>query len=667
MNPNFILQIAIACPLRTCFDYLPPPNYPIENLVPGIRLRVPFGKREVIGILLSIRGSTNVPLNKLRPVLEILDTEPILPPGLLELAQWASGYYHEPLGEVVLGALPTLLRKGRATDKIKLGDLKQVERRSPLQLNPAQKIAVDRVCGAFGQFETFLLYGVTGSGKTEVYLQIIDQTLKNNKQALVLVPEIGLTPQTVSRFRERFPVPIVTLHSGMTEKERLQAWWMAKTGEASIVIGTRSALFAPLLNPGIIIVDEEHDLSFKQQDGFRYSARDLAIMRGRIEKIPIVLGSATPSLESFANVQQERYHLLELPERAGTAINPTFHILDMRKLTLVDDLFAPALLKAITSHLQRDGQILLFLNRRGYAPVVMCHTCGWIAHCPHCDAPMTLHHKPEQLQCHHCGVHRPPIKICPECKTGNLFSRGIGTERIELSLQQQFPDVPIVRVDRDSTSTKGALEQALETIHSGHGRILIGTQMLAKGHHFPDVSLVVILNVDSGLYSVDFRATERLAQLLLQVAGRAGRAEKPGEVIIQTHCPDHPLLGHLIKEGYTGFAKAALEERKLSGFPPHGYLALLRADAVKQDVLMPFLKQIQQIGLKIADPNIQILGPVPAPLERRAGRYRGQLLLQAHQRPHLQHFLSLLIHAIDKLKFNRQIRWSLDIDPVDLI
>jgi primosomal protein N' (replication factor Y) len=670
-----ILQIVVDCPLRTQFDYLPPADCVLDTLQPGMRIRVSFGRRETIGLLVGIGTSSIYPAHKLKAALEILDTEPVLPPILLELARWASQYYHQPIGEVLLGVLPGLLRKGKPAEfsKRKSAPPKK-DRENPTSTdqhiptaNSAQQEAIDAICASLNKFDTFLLDGVTGSGKTEVYLQAIDQVLKSGKQALVLVPEIGLTPQTVERFRQRFPVPIVTIHSGLTDRERLNAWLMAKNGDAKIIIGTRSALFTPLLNPGIIIIDEEHDLSFKQQEGFRYSARDLAIIRGRLENIPIVLGSATPALESLANVTQGRYRLLSLPERAGTAIHPTFHVVDLRNQPLIDGLFAKPLLNAIQKHLEQDNQVLLFLNRRGYAPVVMCHTCAWVASCSHCDSPLTLHSQPAHLQCHHCGAQSSPVHTCPTCKTKSLLTRGTGTQQIEESLTQHFPNSPLIRIDRDSTSRKGTFETALEEIHSGHRRIMIGTQMLAKGHHFPNVSLAVILNVDSGLYSTDFRATERLAQLLIQVAGRSGRAEKPGEVIIQTHRPDHPLLQKLIQQGYSEFAKAALKERQEAGWPPFGYLALFRAEAEEAKAATKFLEQISQEAKHIPNNHIQLLGPIPAPLERRAGRYRAQLLIQSTHRQPLQTFLGLLLTRVDKLKVHRQVRWSLDVDPVDLI
>lgn len=536
-----------------------------------------------------------------------------------------------------------------------------------LDLNMAQQQAIAQIIKSLNSFQTFLLYGVTGSGKTEVYLQAIEQVLAAHRQALVLVPEIGLTPQTIERFQQRFKVTVVAMHSGLTERERLNAWLMAKSGGAAIIIGTRSAIFTPLLKPGIIIVDEEHDLSFKQQDGFRYSARDLALVRAKREGIPVVLGSATPSIESLYNAQQHRYQLLKLPERAGNAIAPRFNIIDIRNLQLSESILAPQLLTAMNHHLEAGGQTLLFLNRRGFAPVILCHSCGWIAHCQHCDAHLTLHQALQQWRCHHCGACQKPLARCPTCSGKELIPIGIGTERLEQLLLKNYSAKIIVRIDRDSTRHKGSLEEMFTHIHSGQSKILLGTQMLAKGHHFADVTLVGILNADSGLYSVDFRATERLAQLIMQVAGRAGRADKPGEVFIQTHHPQHPLLQELIQHGYLEFAKNALQDRLATQLPPYSYLALIKAEANNKEQPLEFLNLVAEAARQFCANEIQILGPIPAPMERKGGYFRAQLLLQATLRPSLQDLLHKLIPAIDALKLSRKVRWAIDVDPLELI
>jgi primosomal protein N' (replication factor Y) len=727
-----LLKIAIA-PFRHCFDYLAPPNAASLSLTAGMRVRVPFRHRETIGILVESSQTSDIPTEKLKTAIAVLDETSLISPTLFKMAQFASQYYHSPLSEVLLCALPTLLREGQAAeatqqhyyqinlegieaiqtskrapqqlailtqllqhrDGLSLQQLKAMDHsaqalnsllkknyvsrlskpvqnsvtsnalESALQLNAEQQAAVHAVSHSLDQFRTFLLDGVTGSGKTEVYLQIVDQLLRADRQALILVPEINLTPQLIARFQQRFGVTIAALHSGLSDRERLQAWLMAKDGSAPIVIGTRSAIFTPLARPGIIIIDEEHDASFKQQEGFRYSARDLGIVRGRLENIPVVLGSATPSLESFYNAQQNRYQLLTLPERAGSAINPSFRVLDIRNQYLEHGL-SQGLLQAIRQHLEKSGQVLLFLNRRGFSPTLICHACGWVANCKRCDARLTLHLSPRYLHCHHCSATQAVYNTCPACQSSNLLPIGLGTERLEQTLSQHFPDVPIARIDRDTTRRKGAMQKMLDAIHEGSSRILIGTQMLAKGHHFPNVTLVAIVNGDDGLYSTDFRASERTAQLLMQVAGRAGRADRPGEVLIQTHNPDHPLLSKLITEGYSHFTTLALSERQSALLPPYAHLALLRAEALQKEKPLAFLQEVKKIALSLMPKDAFILGPIPAPMEKRAGRFRAQLLLQSTQRQLLQSSLPSLIKEIESLKIAKRVRWSLDVDPIEM-
>ncbi len=464
-------------------------------------------------------------------------------------------------------------------------------REPPFALNAEQRQALVAIDRKAGQFQPWLLFGITGSGKTEIYLQAIASVLARGEQALVLVPEIGLAPQTVARFRARFQTEIAVLHSGRNERERLEAWRAARSGQAGIVIGTRSAVFTPLARPGLIIVDEEHDLSFKQHEGFRYHARDLAVRRAQLESTPIVLGSATPSLESLANARLGRYELLELKERAAGASMPVFKLIDLRQQKLQDG-FSDLLLQAVKTTLARGEQVLVFINRRGFAPLLLCHDCGWQAHCRRCDARPTLHRSPVRLHCHHCGSESAPPVQCPSCGSADLRAVGLGTERAEELLGKRFPKVPLFRVDRDSTRRKDALSQLYHEIHSAGPALLVGTQMLAKGHHFPKVTLVAILDVDGGLFGADFRAPEHMAQLILQVAGRAGRADKPGLVLLQTHQPEHPLLHELITAGYSAFAERVLEERRQLGLPPFGHLALIRAEATDAARPMTFLQQI---------------------------------------------------------------------------
>ena len=535
---------------------------------------------------------------------------------------------------------------------------------TPHTLNPSQQAAVDAICAGLDRYHPFLLEGVTGSGKTEVYLQAIAAVITSGRQSLVLVPEIGLTPQLVARFRRRFPVPVAVLHSGLADRERLFAWQQARSGEAAIIIGTRSAIFTPLANPGLLVIDEEHDSSLKQQEGMRYSARDLAVWRARRLDIPVVLGSATPSLESLHNVEQQRYRHLVLPERTGAAQLPGFRIIDVCKQPLEQGL-SRALLNRIRGHLEADGQVLLFLNRRGFAPTLICHACGWVAECRRCDARMTLHQRDRELRCHHCGSQRPIDPACPECSATDLRPLGQGTERVAEVLAAQFPDVESLRIDRDTTRRKGELASHLARAESGEARILLGTQMLAKGHHFPGVTLVAILNVDQGLFGTDFRSSERMAQLIIQVAGRAGRHDRPGEVVIQTHHPDHPLLQQLIRQGYPAFARVALAERRAAGLPPASHIALIRADATRQALPLEFLEGVRLRIELLGDGQLEIWGPVPATMERRAGRFRAQLLLQSGNRGKLQHALGTLVRQLEQAREARQVRWSVDVDPAD--
>jgi primosomal protein N' (replication factor Y) len=536
----------------------------------------------------------------------------------------------------------------------------------PLALNPAQSAAVDTVCVGLDQFQTFLLDGVTGSGKTEVYLQIVAAVLEQGRQALVLVPEIGLTPQLIQRFQRRLPCMQALLHSGLNDRERLNAWLQAGSGDAGVIIGTRSAIFTPLKNPGIIILDEEHDGSFKQQDGFRYNARDLAIVRARRLEIPVLLGSATPSLESLHNVQRDRYQCLRLPERVGAALAPKIALLDMRRQKLEEGGLSAPLLKRMEDHLEQGNQVLLFLNRRGFAPTLICHECGWVGQCRQCDAHLTVHLRRHRLICHFCGAEQALQAACPGCGSIDLRALGQGTERIETTLEKRFPDVGIARIDRDSTRRKGSLQQMLQEIRQGRRRILIGTQMLAKGHHFPDVTLVGIVDADQGLFGADYRASERMAQQILQVAGRAGRADKPGLVLIQTHHPGHPLLQTLIRKGYAAFAAIALNERLNTGLPPFSCQALLRAEADQAEPAQVFLREAAALASD-STCEVDLLGPAPAPMERRAGRYRAQLLLQTAERRVLHRLLDPWVEQLSGLKSGRKVRWSLDVDPLDLL
>ncbi|MBS0357678.1 MAG: primosomal protein N' [Proteobacteria bacterium] len=534
-----------------------------------------------------------------------------------------------------------------------------------LNLNSEQQNAVEKLSADLEKFHVSLLDGITGSGKTEVYLHVIQHVLNAGKTCLILVPEIGLTPQFMNRIFCRFDCPISVLHSGLNDRERLDAWLLASRGIAKIIISTRSGIFTPIPQLGLIIVDEEHDASFKQQDGLRYSARDLAIVRAQIENMPIILGSATPSLESLRNADAARYQWIKLTARAGEAKMPQIRLLDLRNQKLHHGL-SEKLLESISQHISNGNQVILFINRRGYAPIWMCAHCGWVADCLHCDAHLTLHLSQGYLQCHHCGIMRRIDHQCRSCQGKKLIPLGTGTERLEEILAARFPDTEIIRIDRDTTSRKGALNSTLNKIKNGSQQILIGTQMLAKGHDFPNVTLVGILDADSGLFNADFRGSERLGQLITQVAGRAGRAEKPGEVVVQTYNPQHPLLLKLIQEGFHKFTDTILEERKAASLPPYAHLALFRAEAPEKEIAEVFLDQLKTQIQTLEMTGVYLLGPIPAPMEKRARFYRYQLLLQSHQRKNLQDLLDRIIPLVRSNKSSPRLRWSIDVDPIDL-
>ena len=542
-----------------------------------------------------------------------------------------------------------------------LGDNPLVNLDNRLTLNKQQALAFSQLLFQEG-FNVWLLEGVTGSGKTEIYLQYIEEILKKGKQVLVLVPEIGLTPQTVRRFQARFNVEIDVLHSNLNDTQRLNVWERARTGQSAIVIGTRSALFTQFSDLGLIILDEEHDGSFKQQDGWRYHARDLGIVLAQKLNIPILLGSATPSLESVNNVQNGKYHHLVLSKRAGNATALRQFVIDLKHQRIQNGLSEP-LLQRMQEHLEKGNQVLLFLNRRGFAPVLLCHECGWIDECHHCEKPYTYHQHQRVLRCHHCGAQKTVPMQCGHCGSTHLVTTGLGTEQLEETLKARFPQYNIARIDRDSTARKGKLEGYLEDIQQGKSQILIGTQMLAKGHHFPNVTLVALVNVDNALFSLDFRAEERLAQLYVQVAGRSGRAEKQGEVVLQTHYPDHPLLTTLLEKGYQAFAEETLKLRHNMGLPPFSFQALFKAQCRHSEEAENALSQLASFFYEQKIEGLQVLGPIPAPFSKKAGQYRWQLLLQHVSRKQLQAALSRYSPELIK---SSQVRLILDVDPLDL-
>jgi primosomal protein N' (replication factor Y) len=530
-------------------------------------------------------------------------------------------------------------------------------------LNPEQQRACDLLAAGTGAFTATLLEGVTGSGKTEIYLRLIETVRRAGRQVLVLVPEIALTPQTLRRFERRFGAA-ATLHSNMTDAQRLDVWLRCGAGEVGILIGTRSAVLTPFRELGLIVVDEEHDGSFKQQEGLRYSARDVAVKRAKDLNIPLLLGSATPSLESLVNADTGRYRHLHLSHRAGGARMPRFHLLDIRGHSL-DDGISDRLAQILRRHLDAGGQALVFLNRRGYSPSYLCTSCGWRAECAHCEMPMTLHRKPDALICHHCGQRRHPPRACPACARDGLLAVGLGTQRTEAGLARLFPELPLYRIDRDTTRSHRRLEAQLTAIRGGRPAILVGTQMLAKGHHFPNVTLVAVINADGGFLSADFRAPERTAQLIIQVAGRAGRAERPGEVWIQTFQPDNPTLRSLIEEGYPGFARRELGHRRSAGLPPFRPMALIRAEGASPEPVQAFLREVRELLVASAPSgtgNLEVLGPAAAPVARVADRFRFQLMVMADTRPPLHRALRVLTTGPPKAG---RTRWSVDVDPYD--
>ncbi|MGL6214154.1 primosomal protein N' [Billgrantia desiderata] len=736
--PPRVLRVAVPTPLRRLFDYRPCREAPAGGWLPGMRVRVPFGRRQVVGVVVECGDRSDFPLEQLKPVDTWLDAEP-LPEDWLWLCRFTARYYQHSLGDTLHQAMPVLLRQGRplagrmrerwqalATPDADDPRLKRAPRQAELlamlrqhphglptqaivaqgysreqlatlvekrlavreeipltaaepateqllaepalPLNREQAQALAAVHERLDAFHPCLLHGVTGSGKTEVYLQLIEAVVARGRQALLLVPEIGLTPQTLARFRSRFRVPVVALHSGLTDNERLDAWEAVASGRAPIVIGTRSAIFTPLARPGAIIVDEEHDGSFKQQEGLRYHARDLAVARAKHHGIPLVLGSATPSLESLYHAERGNYRHLRLTRRASRHAPARLELIDLRGRPRQGGLIPPAI-EAIRTTLAAGHQVLVFINRRGFAPTLACHACGWLADCDSCDARMTLHRQPPMLACHHCDKRRPVPDACPDCGSADLRPLGSGTERTEETLATLFPKVPVHRIDRDSTRRRDAFERTLAEVRRGEPCLLVGTQMLAKGHHLPHVTLVIVVNADAGLYASDFRALEHSAQLLTQVAGRAGRAAHPGRVLVQTLHTDDPHLRLLAEHGYDALATQLLAERRAAALPPFRFLALLRLESPREEAAAALGREAAAVlrdWLTAHAPDVSCLGPVPAPMERRQNRYHMQLMLSGSRRSQLHAACARLTAWLEASPEARRVRWSLDVDPQTL-
>lgn len=729
-----IAHVALPVPLATLFDYLIP-DHLRNRIANGVRVRVSFGPRKAIGIVVAIGSASTLQPALLKNIEAVIDETPLFSPKLWKLTTWAASYYHHPIGEVLFHALPGLLRQGKPansqnkkrwqlTDEGKKTDPGTLTR-SPKQqkllqllqgntpegaslktpsftpsvyqklakhglikqqavpnlpgssspchpllpshfvLNAQQLSAINRIINALSEFNVWLVDGVTGSGKTEIYLSTLEKIIARGQQALVLVPEISLTPQTVNRFKARFSIKIDVLHSKLTDRERLTVYLRAKQGENTLVIGTRSALFTPFKHLGLIVIDEEHDGSYKQQEGFRYHARDLAVVRAQFENIPIILGSATPSLESLYNTQKGKYHHLKLTKRAGNASFASQHIIDIKGLTLTAGLSTP-LIKRIGQHLAKNQQVLLFLNRRGYAPRLICHDCSWLAGCQRCDKPYTYHQTPRKLSCHHCSSVRSIPLQCHQCGGTHLKTLGLGTEQVAEQLTILFRGVPVYRIDRDSTQNKDTPSSYLTTMNQEQAHILVGTQILTKGHHLPNVTLVGIIDIDSALFSSDFRATERFAQIYTQVAGRAGRESKPGEVIMQTYYPDHPLLNLLLSQSYSGFAAKTLQERQATDLPPFSYHVLLRATDKNNRHAPAFLLQVYQwLKNHHLNANLWLQKPMPAILQKKAGNYRWQLLIQHPQRHFLRQLINELNKQIGSWPEAKSVRWTIDVDPIE--
>jgi primosomal protein N' (replication factor Y) len=717
-----ILKLAMPVPLPGVFDYLPVAGEPLPR--PGCRVVAPFGRRSLVGMVMGSAARSDLPIGKLQAVTECLDEgQPVLTGEMLDLLKWCAAYYKHPPGEVVFSGLPPELRRasgvlpkaegefvltsagrerlqqapGRIRAQIRLleqlssgpmnraairaagsGGIRALDRvmaegwvseqassmpalacREGPEPTAEQAAALADISAAGEGFACHLIDGVTGSGKTEIYLRLVESTLKRGDQALVLVPEIGLTPQLLDRFHDRLGIRPAVSHSGLSAGERMRTFVSALEGKARLVIGTRSALFLPMRRPGIIIMDESHDPSFKQQDGFRFSARDVAIKRAHDLQIPVLLGTATPSLETLHNTETGRYQRHVLRQRATGAQQPAWRVVDLRQQRTEGGFSQPAL-AAIDKTLSRGEQVLVFLNRRGYAPVLMCHDCGWNASCPRCDANMTWHQSAGILVCHHCESRQRLPRFCPDCRADALQGAGAGTEQLEEMLTGRFPGTPLHRVDRDRIRRKGEMEAMIGEVKGGKSCILVGTQMLAKGHHFPRVTLVVVVSLDQALYSADFRAMERMGQLLTQVAGRAGRDQDPGVVLLQTHHPDHPSLVTLLGSGYGAFARDLLAERRMACLPPYAFQAVLRAEATERDKVLALLNRAAEIRVS---EKTGIHGPFPAMMERRAGRMRWYLLLQSQNRAALQADLNAWLPELRQLKESRSVRWTIDVDP----
>ncbi|MFL2466336.1 MAG: primosomal protein N' [Candidatus Pseudothioglobus sp.] len=651
-----ITEVAIPVPLHNTFDYLCK-----EKVVIGSRVKVPFGSKKVTGIVLSHKDKSS--FSKLKEVEEVIDHEALLSKEILEFLTWSANYYHHPIGEVLSNAIPKNLRNGKPALLKKPSEAHVKVSSTDIQLTTEQSFAINEVLKSSSEFNGFLLHGVTGSGKTEVYLNITERLLKTGKQVLVLVPEIGLTPQMISRFKERIEGQVVAVHSQLNDTQKQDAYLLAKNGDAKVILGTRSAIFTPIPNLGLVIVDEEHDNSFKQQSNFRYSARDLSFMRAKFANVPLILGTATPSLETLKNVIEKKLARLTLTSRPGEAIMPSIDLIDMRSQP--SEPLSKPLIARIKHYLSESRQVMLFINRRGYAPIYYCTECGWQSECTSCDSRLVYHRSINRLKCHHCGLEKSPESSCPSCSSKELKILGYGTERLEENLESFFPSTEVIRIDRDTTRKKKAFATHLKKINSGEPCIIIGTQMLAKGHDFSNLAFVGILDVDVGLMSTDFRATEHLAQLLVQVSGRCGRGKYKGEVNIQTRYPNHPIFNFVKDSRYTEYAKTLLLERKDTKLPPFAHQALICANAKNKILAENFLTEVAQLINSIEIESVEIWGPVPGVIERKSDYYYFNLYLQSEDRGQLRRLIQTFYQHVETIRVSSSVRWFVDIDPVE--
>ena len=664
-----IAHVALDVPLEDAFDFRVPEGLEARR---GSLVVVPFGRAKKVGVVVGLAARSEIPSERLRSIESLVDDVPALDERELGLMEFCARYYLRPLGEAIGAALPSRLRQVRRR-VIAAGETAATaapEPRDAPRLTGEQEEAI-RICMRKpGEFHPVLLQGVTGSGKTEVYLRLVAETLARGRQALFLVPEIGLTPQFEAQVRSRFAgAALVAAHSHLNEGERARAWLAAQSGSARLVLGTRLAVLTPFRDLGLIVVDEEHDPSYKQQEGLRYSARDVAVLRAQRLGIAVVLGSATPSLESYANALENRYALAKLTHRASSAAAmPRVRMVDTRADRPHEGLTF-ALLEAIRARMKAGEQSLVFVNRRGFSPVLFCRACSWHSSCSRCSANLVLHRADSELRCHHCG-HRERIPAaCPNCGGIDLAPVGHGTQRLEEALREALPGARIARVDRDTTARRGALRGVLDDVRAGNVDVLVGTQMLAKGHDYPNLTLVGVVGADAALFSADFRASERLFSQLVQVSGRAGRGERPGEVLIQTDFVEHPLYAAVALQDYDRFAAAALEERRIAGFPPFSHLALLRAESKRAGEAQSFLKvaarNARRLAARAARADIEVFDPVAAALERKAGFERAQLMLRSRRRGAMQPFLAEWKQSLGALGA-RHVRWAIDVDPQEM-